>query len=106
MAPSEMWPPLPFDGWQDTYATLHMWTQIVGKIRMTLSAPLNHWWHVSLYISPSGLTTGPIPYPGGVFEIRFDFQEHELRIAASDGGAAMRPLKAQSVAAFYGGRGT
>src|SRR5207248_1925487 len=103
MTRSDRWPPLPLNDWRDTYRTLHMWTQIVGKVRMTLSAPLNHWWHVTLYVSPSGLTTGPIPYPLGVFEIRFDFQKHELIIATSEGGSRSRPLGAEPVAAFYAG---
>ena len=73
MVESESWPPLPLHEWQDTYRTLHMWTQIVGKIRMTLSPPLNQWWHVTLYVNSRGLTTGPVPYPPGLFEIQFDF---------------------------------
>ena len=103
MTRSELWPALPLSEWQDTYTTLHMWTQIVGKIRMTLSAPLNHWWHVTLYVSATGLTTGPIPYPGGVFELRFDFLQHELAIVTSEGGAVTLPLRAESVAEFYSG---
>lgn len=80
-----------------------MWTQIVGKIRMALSPPLNHWWSVTLYVSSSGLTTGPIPYPPGLFEIQFDFARHELKISSSEGAAISRPLRAESVAAFYAG---
>jgi hypothetical protein len=102
MTRSELWPPLPLKEWQPTYTTLHMWTQIVGKIRMTLSPPQSHWWHVTLYVSPAGLTTGPVPYPGGVFEIRFDFQKHELAILTSEGKGVLRPLRAESVAEFYG----
>jgi hypothetical protein len=97
------WPPLPLDEWQDTYRTLHMWTQIAGKIRMALSPPLNHWWHVALYVNSSGLTTGPVPYPPGTFEIQFDFLKHELRISTSEGTGVSRPLRAESVASFYGG---
>jgi hypothetical protein len=97
------WPSLPLSEWEDTYRTLHRWTQIIGKIRMTLSASLNHWWHVSLYVNSRGLTTGPIPYGGGVFEIQFDFQKHAIEISTSDGTAAVRPLQAESVAAFYRG---
>ena len=85
MASTERWPPLPLGEWQDTYKTLHMWTQIVGKIRMALSPPLNHWWHVTLYVNPRGLTTGPVPYPPGIFEIQFDFQKHELTVSTSEG---------------------
>lgn len=99
----ERWPSLPLNAWQDTYRTLHMWTQIVGKIRMALSPSLNHWWHVTLYVNSRGLTTGPISYPSGIFEIQFDFQKHELHISASDGAGASRPLRAESVAAFYTG---
>jgi hypothetical protein len=80
-----------------------MWTQIVGKVRMTLSPPLNHWWHVTLYVNSRGLTTGPVPYPPGLFEIQFDFRNHELSITTSEGANAARPLRAESVASFYGG---
>jgi hypothetical protein len=97
------WPPLPLSEWQDTYRTLHMWTQIVGKIRMTLSPPLNHWWHVSLYVNSRGLTTGPIPYGSGVFEILFDFQRHAIEIWTSERAWTSRPLKAETVAEFYAG---
>ena len=78
MANADCWPALPLHEWEDTYRTLHMWTQIVGKIRMTLAHPLNHWWHVTLYVNARGLTTSPIPYAAGVFEIQFDFIEHQL----------------------------
>jgi hypothetical protein len=97
----DCWPPLPLGEWQNTYRTLHMWTQIAGKIRMALAPPLNHWWHVTLYVYSHGLTTGPVPYPPGVFEIQFDFQNHELRISRSEGAGATLPLRAESVAAFY-----
>jgi len=100
---NENWPALPLAEWQPTYTTLHMWTQIVGKIRMTLSPPLNHFWHVPLYVSARGLTTGPIPYPPGLFEIQFDFLDHELRIVTTERGVAVRPLRAESVASFYRG---
>ena len=103
MPDARCWPPLPLHDWQDTYATLHMWTQIVGKIRMRLAAPLNHWWHVALYVNSHGLTTGPVPYPPGSFEIQFDFQNHELRVSTSEGGLITRPLRAESVARFYAG---
>jgi len=102
MPAAELWPSLPLKDWQETYRTLHMWTQIVGKVRMTLHPPLNHWWHVTLYVSPRGLITGPIPYPKGVFEIEFDFEKHALNAATSEGGVVSRPLQAESVAAFYG----
>jgi hypothetical protein len=97
------WPPLPLNEWQDTYRTLHMWFQIVGKIRMTLSPPKNHWWHVTLYVNSRGLTTGPIPYAPGTFEIQFDFQEPAIRICTSEGTAVSRPLQPESVAGFYRG---
>src|ERR1017187_5521387 len=103
MSLSEYWPPLPLHEWQNTYRTLHMWTQIVGKVRMTLSPPLNHWWHVALYVNSRGLTTGPVPYPPGVFEIQFDFQRHVLEVSTSEGGGASRPLVAEPVANFYSG---
>ena len=97
----DAWPALPLHEWQDTYRTLHLWTQIVGKIRMTLHPPLNHWWHVPLYISARGLTTGPIPFAGGMLEIEFDFLKHQLRILTSRGDEFSRPLAAESVARFY-----
>ncbi len=103
MRDSESWPPLPLQEWQDTYDTLHLWTQIVGKVRMGLSPALNHWWHVTLYVNASGLTTGPVPYPPGLFEIQFDFQKHAVRVSTSEGGAVSRPLRDETVAAFYGG---
>jgi hypothetical protein len=78
-----------------------MWTQIVGKIRMALAPPMNHWWHVALHVNPRGLTTGPIPYPPGIFEIQFDFQKHEMSISTSEGTGATRPLRSESVAEFY-----
>ncbi len=101
MKAPDPWPPLPLHDWLDTYRTLHMWTQIAGKIRMALSPPLNHWWHVTLYVNSRGLTTGPIPYPAGIFEIQFDFQKHELSLSTSQGPASARPLQPESVASFY-----
>jgi len=103
MSHSERWPPLPLNEWQKTYRTLHMWAQIVGKVRMTLSPPLNHWWHVALYVNSRGLTTGPIPYAPGVFEIQFDFQKHKLHISTSEGPGPSRPLRDESVASFHSG---
>jgi hypothetical protein len=99
----ECWPPLPLNEWLSTYRTLQMWMQIVGKIRMTLAPPMNHWWHVTLYVNSRGLTTGPIPYTPGVFEIQFDFQTHEVNISTSEAASASRPLRAECVASFYGG---
>src|SRR6185295_1019566 len=82
---------------------LHMWTQLVGKIRMAMTPPLNHWWHVTLYVNSRGLTTGPVPYANGVFEIQFDFLQHQLDITTCEGGAVTRPLAPETVAAFYAG---
>lgn len=101
MRDSQRWPSLPLNEWQSTYDTLHLWTQIVGKVRMTLSPPLNHWWHVTLYVSANGLTTGPIPYPPGLFEIEFDFQKHVLETRTTEGRSLSRRLEHKSVAAFY-----
>src|SRR3954467_15309113 len=95
------WPALPLEAWQDTYATLHMWTQIVGKVRLALSPYLNHWWQVPLYLSARGLTTSAIPYNGQSFEITFDFIDHHLTIAASDGATRTLKLAPKSVAAFH-----
>ena len=98
---SNAWPALPFADWQDTAATLHMWTQIVGKIRLTLSPWTNHSWHVTLYLTSRGLTTSPIPHGTRTFEINFDFIEHQLRIETSDGNLRTIELKPRSVADFY-----
>src|SRR5271155_2748967 len=95
------WPELPLDAWQDTYATLHMWTQIVGKVRLALTPLINHWWEVPLYVNARGLTTSAIPYADGIFEIQFDFIEHKLQIQTSWGPSRTLPLKPQSVADFY-----
>ncbi len=100
-APPLDWPALPLQPWEPTRATLHMWTQIVGKIRLALSAPQNHWWQVPLYVSARGLTTTAIPYRSGIFSIEFDFIDHRLWIRASDGSAKALPLAPRSVAAFY-----
>jgi hypothetical protein len=97
----DRWPALPLAAWADTYATLHMWTQIVGKIRLALAPPVNHWWHVSLDVSPCGLTTRAMPYADGSFEIEFDFVEHRLNIETSDGRSRSLELAPQSVAEFY-----
>jgi hypothetical protein len=98
---SETWPSLPLGAWSDTCATLHMWTQIVGKIRLAQSPWVNHSWHVTLYVTARGLTTGPIPYRTRVFQIDFDFIGHELTVRSSDGGIAAFLLQPQSVAMFY-----
>jgi hypothetical protein len=101
MLSGDPWPPLPFDEWQDTCKTLHMWLQVVGKIRMALSTPLNHWWHVTLYVTARGLSTSPIPYGNGVFEIQFNFLVHQLEVATCGGAGVALPLQPESVAAFY-----
>jgi hypothetical protein len=97
----ESWPALPLASWKDTCATLHMWTQIVGKVRLALTPKVNHWWNVPLYVSSRGLTTSPIPYGERVFEVEFDFVEHKLCLRMSDGVTREHPLAPQSVADFY-----
>src|SRR4051812_32786450 len=97
----EAWPAFPFAEWKETGATLHMWTQIVGKIRLGLAPWTNHSWHVTLYLTARGLTTSPIPYGRRVFEIRFDFIDQTLRILTADGDTKEIPLQPKSVAAFY-----
>jgi Family of unknown function (DUF5996) len=98
---SESWPDLPLEAWKETYATLHLWTQIVGKIRLTQSPWINHSWGVTLYVTPRGLTTSAIPYGNRSFQIDFDFIDHQLLIRTGDGGAGMVALRPQSVASFY-----
>ena len=95
------WPPLPLDAWADTYATLHLWTQIVGKVRLACTPPVNHSWHVTLYVTARGLGTSPIPYGARTFEIDFDFIDHRLVVRASDGRTTGFALEPQSVATFY-----
>ncbi|MCU1258736.1 MAG: hypothetical protein JWO80_1621 [Bryobacterales bacterium] len=97
----EVWPTLPLEAWSDTYATLHMWAQIAGKVRLVQSPWLNHSWHVTFYVTPRGLTTSPIPYGERTFQIEFDFVNHELEIQTSDGRMGGVPLEPQSVAVFY-----
>ena len=97
----DAWPALPLDGWRDTYATLHMWTQIVGKTRLVLAARVNHWWHVPLYVTARGLTTSAMPYNGRTFEVDFDFIDHTLLVRTSDGATRALPLMPRSVADFY-----
>src|SRR5947209_11506790 len=99
--PTAAWPELPYAAWQDTCTTLHLWTQIVGKIRLTLSPWLNHSWHVTLYVTARGLSTSPIPYGARNFEIEFDLIDHVLRIFVSDGTARQFTLAGHSVASFY-----
>lgn len=96
-----LWPALPRDDWTDTIETLHMWSQIVGKIRMELSPWINHSWSVSLYVTPRGLTTSTIPYGAGSFQIDLDFLDHFLAIVTSPGRSARIELAPMTVAAFY-----
>ena len=100
-ARAELWPPLPLGAWQDTYATLHMWTQIVGKVRLALSPPVNHWWAVTLYVTPRGLTTASIPYGTRLFEAAFDFLDQTLWLRTSDGASRAMALYPRAVADFY-----
>jgi Family of unknown function (DUF5996) len=97
----DLLPALPFDGWKDTLATLHMWTQVVGKVRLKLCPLVNHFWNVPFYLTPRGMTTAAMPYSRGSVEVRFDFIDHKLLIETSEGGHAALALKPQSVAEFY-----
>jgi hypothetical protein len=98
---TELWPALRVADWADTRDTLHMWTQIVGKIRMASEPMINHWWQVPLYVSARGLTTSSMPYPRGAFDMEFDFVEHRLDLRASTGGQRSVPLASRPVADFY-----
>jgi hypothetical protein len=95
------WPVLRVADWTATRDTLHMWTQIVGKIRLAHAPLVNHWWQVTLYVTPRGLTTSAIPYQSGTFDIEFDFVDHVLRIRSSDGGARSVALRSRPVSEFY-----
>jgi hypothetical protein len=99
--PPPDWPPLPLAAWQPTYATLHMWTQIVGKLLVEQSPLVNHWWHVPFFVTPRGLTTPPIPYGNRTFDVLFDFADHNLYVRASDRRTKIMPLLPRSVADFY-----
>src|SRR5271155_4630348 len=94
-------PELLYDSWKDTLETLHMWTQVVGKVRLELTPLVNHWWNVPLYVNARGLTTSVMPYESGDVEIWFDFVDHKLWIETSNGNAVELALKHQSVAEFY-----
>ena len=96
------WPQLAWSDWSDTGETLHMWTQVVGKIRMAKSHPINHWWHVPLYVTARGLGTSPIPDGPRMFEIDFDFVDHALRVNTTDGDVLEFELRPMTVAEFYG----
>ena len=95
------WPELPLAAWSDTLTTVQRWMQIVGKVRMVRTPPVNHSWHVTLYVSPRGLTTAAIPTEHGAFEIEFDFIDHRLVVRTGDGGTATMALRPRSVADFY-----
>ncbi len=95
------WPTLPLAGWRDTFETLHMWTQIVGKTRLALAPMENHWWQVALYVTPRGLTTSSIPCGPRVFSVDFDFIDHRLALEVSDGTSRSLDLVARPVADFY-----
>ena len=100
-ASTDAWPALPLEAWSDTYATLHRWMQIVGKVRLRQSPWINHGWHATLYPTGTGLTTSPVPYGGRAFAIDFDFIDHRLLVRCDDGRGAALPLEPQSVAAFH-----
>jgi hypothetical protein len=97
----DSWPELRLQDWQDTYATLHMWTQIVGKLRLHYCSPVNHWWHTALYLTARGLTTSPIPYGNRTFQADFDFVDHCLLVSTSDGEVRTLDLAPMAVADFY-----
>jgi hypothetical protein len=97
----ESWPALPLDSWRETYDTLHMWTQVVGKVKLELCPFLNEWWEVPLQLTARGLTTSTIPFTRGAFEVDFDFVDHNLYICTSDGALKALPLIPRSVADFY-----
>jgi hypothetical protein len=101
--PRDDWPPLEYDAWRDTCETLHMWTQVVGKIRLALEPPVNHWWHIALYVSARGLTTGPMPVPGRPrrLELEFDFLDHAFIARTAEGHVESLPLSGLSVHDFY-----
>jgi hypothetical protein len=97
-----LWPPLPYDSWKDTCSLLHLMTQIVGKVRLAQTPWVNHSWHVALYLTPRGLTTGPIPHDNRIFDIAFDLIAHELHIRTSEGGERKIKLQPRSAASFHG----
>ncbi len=101
LAPEQAWPPLPLPDWRATCDTLHLWMQIVGKVRLALSPHLNHWWEVPFYVSARGLTTSPMPCGDGVLEAEFDFIAHRLALRKSSGETASLELSPRPVADFY-----
>lgn len=98
---SSAWPPLPYEPWQPTCTTLHLWAQVVGKVRLALTPWLNHSWHATFYVTARGLTSSPIPHGRRMFQIDFDFHEQVLRVQASDGAERRLPLSPRSVADFH-----
>src|SRR5256712_11656984 len=98
---TDVWPSLPLEAWQGTYATLHMWTQVIGKIRLALAPMVCHWWQVPLYVTSRGLTPSPIPYGTRLFQIDFDFLDHKLLIQTADGETRSLALAPRSVSEFY-----
>jgi len=99
--PSPEWPELPLAQWRDTYRTLHMWTQVVGKIRLALVPLVNHYWNVTLYLTSRGLTTLAMPHRDRTVEMEFDFIDHRLAITTSTGERSEIPLTPRTVADFY-----
>src|SRR5258708_36049208 len=97
----ERWPALPYDAWKDTYATLHMWTQIVGKVALALAPPLNHSWGIAFHLTARGLSTRPLLHDTRSFTVEFDFIDHRLVVRTSDGEERTLPLGPQTVAHFY-----
>ena len=100
----DLLPALPFDSWKDTLATLHMWTQVVGKVRLKLCPLVNHWWNVPFYLTARGITTSAMPYPGGIpgtIEVQFDFIEHKVLLESNEGRVVTIALRPQSVVEFY-----
>src|SRR5688572_17367062 len=98
---NERWPALPYEEWLDTYATLHMWTQVVGKVALAQAPPLNHSWAIAFQITSRGLATRPLPHGARSFSVEFDFIDHQLAIRAADGAVRTLPLSPRSVADFY-----
>jgi hypothetical protein len=97
----DAWPPLPYDAWKDTYATLHMWTQVVGKVALALAPPLNHSWAIAMIVTARGLSTHTLPYGTRSFTMEFDFIDHQLVVRVSDGATRTLALRPRSVADFY-----
>lgn len=101
LSTAHLWPSLPWEEWKETAATLHMWTQIVGKTRLALTPLVNHWWNVPFYVTANGLSTSAMPYESGLFEVEFDLVHHRLHLRMSSGGERSIALRPQSVASFY-----